>query len=66
MGGQLRAALRHVAYPSLLVALVAIAVAALRLRWDLGRASQLFLVGTIAYLTLLEWLIPYEPEWTPS
>ncbi|MGW2544481.1 sterol desaturase family protein, partial [Kitasatospora sp. NPDC001574] len=31
-----------------------------------GRASQLFLVGTIAYLTLLEWLIPYEPEWTPS
>ncbi|MER6397514.1 sterol desaturase family protein [Kitasatospora sp. NPDC001603] len=66
MGERLRSALRHVAYPFLLVTLVSIAVAALRWRWDLGRVSQFFLLGTIGYLTVLEWLIPYEPEWRPS
>ncbi|MFJ6139193.1 sterol desaturase family protein [Kitasatospora sp. NPDC092286] len=66
MGGQLRSVLRHVAYPILLIILLSISVAALRWRWDLGRASQIFLVGTIGYLTLLEWMIPYEPEWQPS
>lgn len=49
MRGQSRILLRHVAYPALLVTLVATAIAALHLRWDLGRVSQLFLVGTIAY-----------------
>ncbi|MDX2937481.1 sterol desaturase family protein [Streptomyces ipomoeae] len=66
MRGQLRILLRHAAYPALMATLVAVAIAALRLHWDLGRVSQLFLVGTIAYMALLEWLIPYEPEWAPS
>ncbi|MFB6888367.1 sterol desaturase family protein [Kitasatospora sp. NPDC056327] len=66
MGEQLRTVLRHAAYPFLLVVMVVISVATLRLRWDLTRTNQLFLVGTIAYLALLERLIPYEPEWAPS
>lgn len=66
MGEQVRSVLRHVAYPFLLVTLVSIATAALRWRWDLGRVSQFFLIGTIGYLTVLEWLIPYEPAWRPS
>ncbi|MFF2952808.1 sterol desaturase family protein [Kitasatospora sp. NPDC057965] len=66
MGEQLRTAVRHGAYPFLLVGLVAISAATLRLRWDLGRANQLFLLGTIGYMALLERLIPYEPEWVPN
>ncbi|MDG5802565.1 sterol desaturase family protein [Streptomyces ossamyceticus] len=66
MRGHFRTLLRHVAYPVLLAALVATAIAALHLRWDLARVSQLFLVSTIAYFTLLERLIPYEREWAPS
>lgn len=65
MRGQLRTALCHVAYPTLLLAVVSIAVAALRWRWDLGRTSQFFLVGVIGFLAVLERLIPYEPEWQP-
>ncbi|MFB7618777.1 sterol desaturase family protein [Kitasatospora sp. NPDC056181] len=66
MSGKLRAVLRRVAYPTLLVTVVSISVAALRWRWDLGRTSQLFLLGTIGCLTALERLIPYEPEWQPT
>ncbi|WP_078896115.1 sterol desaturase family protein [Streptomyces sp. NRRL S-495] len=66
MGEQVRTVLRHVAYPFLLVVLVGIAVAALRLRWDFDRVNQLFLLGVIAFMSLLERLIPYEPEWSPS
>lgn len=66
MRGQFRTVLRHVAYPALLFTLTATVIAALHLRWDPGRVSQLFLVGTIAAMALLEWLIPYEPDWAPS
>ncbi|MFJ3790623.1 sterol desaturase family protein [Kitasatospora sp. NPDC090091] len=66
VSGQLRAALRHVAYPTLLVVLVSISFSALRWRWDLGRVTQLFLLGTIGYLVVLERLIPYEVDWRPN
>ncbi|MFH8476083.1 sterol desaturase family protein [Streptomyces sp. NPDC018000] len=61
-----RAVLRVLAYPFLLVAAVSVAAAALLLDWDPERVSPLFLVGTIAYLTVLERLIPYRRAWRPS
>ncbi|MFG2630914.1 sterol desaturase family protein [Streptomyces sp. NPDC048473] len=61
-----RSVLRVLAYPFLLVAAVSVAVAALCLDWDPDRVSPLFLVGTIAYLTALERLIPYQRAWHPS
>ncbi|MFG3054241.1 sterol desaturase family protein [Kitasatospora sp. NPDC048239] len=66
MGVRLRAVLRHVAYPVLLFTLVAISLSALRWRWDFGRVSLLFLFGTVGYLAVLEWLIPYEVQWRPA
>ncbi|GAB7046309.1 sterol desaturase family protein [Catenuloplanes indicus] len=60
------AALRVLAYPVLLAAMVVTGVAAPRLGWDLGIANFLFLLGTIAYFATLERLIPYEPAWHPS
>lgn len=66
MCGRFRVLLRHVVYPAPPATLVAIATTASRLRWGLGRVSQLILVGTIACMALLEWLIPYEPERAPS
>ncbi|MGW7517744.1 sterol desaturase family protein [Streptomyces sp. NPDC054796] len=66
MHGQLRTALRHVAYPVMLFTLASVSVAALHLRWDLGMVSVFFLLGVVGGLSLLERLIPYEPEWSPS
>ncbi|MCW2915044.1 MAG: sterol desaturase [Actinomycetia bacterium] len=58
--------LRRIAYPILLAAVVSVVAATWHYRWDLGQVSFLFLVGTIAYLAMLERLIPYEREWHPS
>ncbi|MFD4026630.1 sterol desaturase family protein [Streptomyces sp. NPDC058576] len=58
--------LRAAAYPVLLLAVVCVGVSALRLRWDPAWVSPLFLVGAIAYLALLERLIPYDRNWHPG
>ncbi|MFD5199911.1 sterol desaturase family protein [Streptomyces sp. NPDC058375] len=58
--------LRAAAYPVLLLAVVCVGVFALRLRWDPAWVSPLFLVGAIAYLALLERLIPYDRNWHPG
>lgn len=57
--------LRAAAYPVLLLAVVSVGVAALWLQWDPAWVSSLFLVGAIAYLALLERLIPYDRNWHP-
>jgi sterol desaturase/sphingolipid hydroxylase (fatty acid hydroxylase superfamily) len=61
-----RSILRRVAYPILLLAVVSVAVTALRHRADLGYVSLIFLISTIAYLAVLERLIPYERDWHPD
>ncbi|MCF3165566.1 sterol desaturase family protein [Streptomyces violaceoruber] len=58
--------LRFLAYPVLLLAVLLVAGAALRLRWDPAWVSPLFLVGIISYLALLERLIPYDRTWHPN
>ncbi|MEV6162419.1 sterol desaturase family protein [Streptomyces sp. NPDC052052] len=60
------AGIRLLAYPFLLVATVLAATAALCFDWAPERVSPLFLIGTIAYLTALERLIPYQRAWHPS
>ena len=61
-----RTLLRVTAYPLLLLATFLVAAGALVLRWEPGRVSPLFLMGTLLYLTVLERLIPYERDWHPS
>ncbi|MFJ6214783.1 sterol desaturase family protein [Streptomyces sp. NPDC092296] len=58
--------LNRAAYPVLLAAVVSTAVATLHYGWDPGRVSFFFLMGVIAYLALLERIIPYERGWHPS
>ncbi len=55
-----------VAYLVLLLAVVCVAAFALRLRWDPAWVGPLFLIGVIAYLALLERLIPYDRNWHPG
>lgn len=62
----LRAAARRLAYPTLLLAVVACVVVTLRCGLDPGPVSFAFLLGCIAYLALLERLIPHEPRWQAS
>ncbi|MER6610878.1 sterol desaturase family protein [Streptomyces sp. NPDC000927] len=61
-----RGLLRVSAYPVLLLAAISVATAALRFDWEPGSVSPLFLLGTIAYLTILERLIPHQRSWHPS
>ncbi|AOS63521.1 sterol desaturase family protein [Actinoalloteichus hymeniacidonis] len=61
-----RSILCHITYPIMLAAMVATAVSAVHYGWDFGRVNFAFLVGTIAFLALLERLIPYERDWHPS
>ncbi|ROO62278.1 sterol desaturase/sphingolipid hydroxylase (fatty acid hydroxylase superfamily) [Micromonospora sp. Llam0] len=61
-----RAAARIVTYPILVVAMIVVSVIALRHGWNLGAVNFVFLIGTLAYLAILERLIPYEPTWHPS
>ncbi|WP_335936127.1 sterol desaturase family protein [Streptomyces sp. PTD5-9] len=61
-----RALLRVSAYPVLLLAAVSVGAAALRFGWRPDRVSPFFLIGTVAYLTALERLIPYQRSWHPS
>lgn len=56
----------HATYPVLLVATVCTAVAACRLGLDPGGTSFLFLIGTIAFLSLMERLCPYQRHWLPG
>lgn len=58
--------LRVVTYPLLLLAGVAIIIARARYDWSFGSGSMIFLFGTIAYLVVLERLIPYDVAWHPS
>lgn len=58
--------LRVLAYPALLLSVVSVGVAALSLQWNPAWVSSLFLVGIIAYLALLERLIPYDRTWHPG
>ncbi|WP_405638175.1 sterol desaturase family protein [Streptomyces sp. NBC_01178] len=58
--------LRVAGYPLLLLAVLLVAGAALRLRWDPAWVSPLFLIGVISYLALLERLIPYDRTWHPD
>ncbi|MEU6476673.1 sterol desaturase family protein [Streptomyces sp. NPDC047017] len=58
--------MRHAAYPVLLCATVATAAVALRCRLDLGLATSAFQFGVIAYLVILERLIPYDRGWHPD
>ncbi|MFH9299262.1 sterol desaturase family protein [Streptomyces sp. NPDC017520] len=58
--------LRVAAYPVLLLAVVSVGAAALWLEWDPAWVSSLFLVGVIAYLAILERLIPYDRNWHPK
>ncbi|WP_229886462.1 sterol desaturase family protein [Streptomyces subrutilus] len=66
MAARSRRVLRHAAYPVLLSAFVSTTYCALSRQWDTGRTTQLFLLGSIGYLALLERLIPYETTWRPS
>ncbi|MEV2264113.1 sterol desaturase family protein [Streptomyces anulatus] len=65
-GNYLARLLRVVAYPVLLLAVVSVGAAALWLQWDPAWVSSLFLIGAIAYLALLERLIPYDRNWHPG
>ncbi|WNF30728.1 sterol desaturase family protein [Streptomyces sp. C11-1] len=58
--------LRAVAYPILLLSVVSVSAAALWLKWDPAWVGSLFLIGVIAYLALLERLIPYDRNWHPG
>ncbi|MFI1012540.1 sterol desaturase family protein [Streptomyces sp. NPDC020965] len=58
--------LRKAAYPVLLAAMVAVGAATLLLGWAPAQVSPLFTVGVLLYLTALERLIPYEPDWHPD
>jgi sterol desaturase/sphingolipid hydroxylase (fatty acid hydroxylase superfamily) len=61
-----RRIVRRLAYPVLLLAMVAVAAAALFLRLDTGPVTALFQASVISYLALLERVIPYDREWHPS
>ncbi|MYU47392.1 C4-dicarboxylate ABC transporter, partial [Streptomyces sp. SID7803] len=66
-GAAAREFLRYAAYPILLLSAVWLFTSVLRFGWDRGgRAVQLFLVGTIVYLAVLERLIPHRTDWHPS
>ncbi|WP_019980711.1 MULTISPECIES: sterol desaturase family protein [unclassified Streptomyces] len=57
---------RRAVYPVLLLATVATAVAGLYYRLDPGLTTSAFQFAVIAYLVILERLIPYDRGWHPD
>jgi sterol desaturase/sphingolipid hydroxylase (fatty acid hydroxylase superfamily) len=64
--GPAAAAVRHLGYPVLLLAVLVVPLVTVSQHWDYGQASMFFLLGTVAYLAALELLLPYEPSWRPT
>ncbi|WP_346095815.1 sterol desaturase family protein [Streptomyces olivaceiscleroticus] len=62
----LSAVLRRGAYPVLLAGVALTGAASLHFRWEPGRLSILSVLAVVAYLALLERLIPYERRWHPD
>ncbi len=58
--------LRTLGYPFLFFSALFTIFLAFRLQLEFGMCNVVFLVWTVAYLGLLEQLIPYEPKWNPS
>lgn len=58
--------LRRAVYPLLLVAVLVTVVLGLRLHWNPGGTSFMFLLGTMLYFGILERLIPYDVDWHPT
>ena len=58
--------LRYVAYPLLLAAALATIVVSLRIEARLALVSVCFIPLTIAYLAVLEQIIPYDRSWLPE
>jgi len=61
-----RAVLRRVAYPVVLLAVAGVGFGVIALDWDPAVVSPLFLVGVVGYFTVLERLIPHNPDWHPD
>ncbi|MGO1068923.1 sterol desaturase family protein [Lysobacter sp. CA199] len=67
-GGRLwgRWLLRRAAYPLILAAVLVTVVLGLRLQWNPGGTSFMFLIGTMLYFGILERFIPYDVDWHPT
>lgn len=62
----LRLALRHTAYPVLLLAAAATVIAAIRTEASLPLVILGFVVLAFGYLSVLERLVPYDRTWHPA
>ncbi|MFB7495180.1 sterol desaturase family protein [Streptomyces sp. NPDC056161] len=58
--------IRRTAYPVLLVLMVVVAVVVLRFHLNPGLATSGFQFGVIAYLVIMERVIPYDRTWHPD
>lgn len=61
-----RALISRLAYPLLMAGTVAVGVTSFHRGWDPGTVTPLFMMGTMAYLAVMERLIPYERAWHPT
>lgn len=53
-------------YPVLVLSMVFTIVMAFRQQHDFGMCNLIFLMWTIAYLAMMEMLVPYDARWQPS
>ncbi|OON73881.1 C4-dicarboxylate ABC transporter [Streptomyces tsukubensis] len=58
--------LSRVAYPVMLLGIVATFVLTTRHGWDTGQITFIFQLALTAYLVALEYLIPHDRSWQPS
>ncbi|MEV8441098.1 sterol desaturase family protein [Actinosynnema sp. NPDC051121] len=61
-----RGVLRRVAYPVLLLLVMGTGTAVVLLGWPPSVVSPLFLLGVVGYFTVLERVIPFNPDWHPT
>lgn len=59
-------ALRVLCYPVLLLSALLTIFLAFKFHLKFGLCNILFLFWTLAYLSVMEYLIPYNPKWNPT